>query len=389
MMGTLAIMGILALAGIWMYNSAMDRLKANTIINEAQKRAVVVAGQIGFQGRTDPNLGEFSDNTFSGGTFSTNVITDGLYEQFGIQVSNVSKTVCQNILNAIGDTTPIRRLAALGSPTNPIMTCGESNSFLLIYNNNMSSSGNDIGYCNNSSCQTVCGRCIVENGENKCIDECPTGGNTCSSNADCSGDCVGCVIPSGQSSGTCQACQRVAYLQSAGTQKIDTGVKGDNDHLEFHFQFNILTFTRYGHIFGNRISDTHNTWRVLQGSTNNSSVFVSANKKATGGEPLLITGKVPLNTIHTMMVNQPQVILDGSSYTVSGIKGTANNENITLFHGNVGSNLRLYYFKIYDNGILVRDFVPVLDPWNVPAMFDKANNKLYYNSGTGQFTYGS
>ena len=107
-MGTLAIMGILAIAGIWMYNSAMDKLKANTLINEAQKRAVVVAGQIGFQGRTNPTLGEFTDNTFAGGTFSTNVVTDGLYQQFGIQVSGVPKRVCQNILNTIGDGSSIK-----------------------------------------------------------------------------------------------------------------------------------------------------------------------------------------------------------------------------------------------------------------------------------------
>ena len=97
MLGTLAIMGILGLAGMWAYNAGMDQLKANTLINEAQKRAVIVAGQINMLNRTDPSLGEFSDNTFGGGTFETNVTVNGLYQQFGIQVSNVPKRVCQNI----------------------------------------------------------------------------------------------------------------------------------------------------------------------------------------------------------------------------------------------------------------------------------------------------
>ena len=63
MLGTLAIMGILAMTGVWAYNAAMDKLRADTLINEAQKRAVNVAGQISLYGRTNPTLGEFKENT--------------------------------------------------------------------------------------------------------------------------------------------------------------------------------------------------------------------------------------------------------------------------------------------------------------------------------------
>ena len=46
---------------------------------------------------------------------------------------------------------------------------------------------------------------------------------------------------------------------------------------------------------------------------------------------------------------------------------------------------KIYGSKIYDNGTLVRDFIPVLDPKKVPAMYDKENNVLYYNAGTSNF----
>ena len=37
------------------------------------------------------------------------------------------------------------------------------------------------------------------------------------------------------------------------------------------------------------------------------------------------------------------------------------------------------------NGILIRNFVLVLDPKGTPALFDVANGKLYYNAGSGKF----
>lgn len=50
--------------------------------------------------------------------------------------------------------------------------------------------------------------------------------------------------------------------------------------------------------------------------------------------------------------------------------------------------VKIYYFKIYDNGTLVRDFVPVLDKDGVPCMYDLVENKYYYNAGTGDFIAG-
>ncbi|MBP5344363.1 MAG: hypothetical protein J6Y85_04765 [Alphaproteobacteria bacterium] len=45
----------------------------------------------------------------------------------------------------------------------------------------------------------------------------------------------------------------------------------------------------------------------------------------------------------------------------------------------------MHYFKIWDNGALVRDLVPVLDPDDIPAMYDQVEKRLYYNLGSGQF----
>lgn len=52
------------------------------------------------------------------------------------------------------------------------------------------------------------------------------------------------------------------------------------------------------------------------------------------------------------------------------------------------SSARIYNLDITRNGVKILDMIPVLD-WNmVPCMYDKVSNKLFYNKGTGSFTYG-
>ena len=50
---------------------------------------------------------------------------------------------------------------------------------------------------------------------------------------------------------------------------------------------------------------------------------------------------------------------------------------------------RLYSCKIYDNGTLVRDFVPCKNASNVVGLYDLVNSVFYANAGSGAFTAGS
>lgn len=51
------------------------------------------------------------------------------------------------------------------------------------------------------------------------------------------------------------------------------------------------------------------------------------------------------------------------------------------------SSYKLYNFKIYDNGNLVRDYRPALDNNNVPCLFETVSATYLYNAGTGTFGY--
>ena len=49
---------------------------------------------------------------------------------------------------------------------------------------------------------------------------------------------------------------------------------------------------------------------------------------------------------------------------------------------------KLYRCKIIEEGIVIRDYIPVLDWSMTPCLYDKVSESLFYNQGTGNFTYG-
>lgn len=51
------------------------------------------------------------------------------------------------------------------------------------------------------------------------------------------------------------------------------------------------------------------------------------------------------------------------------------------------SNYKLYYFKIYENNVLVRNYMPALDENNIPCLYETISKTYLYNSGSGSFTY--
>lgn len=54
---------------------------------------------------------------------------------------------------------------------------------------------------------------------------------------------------------------------------------------------------------------------------------------------------------------------------------------------NIGG-MRVYSFKLYDNGTLIRDFIPCIKPSGEYGLYDVVNNQFYGNAGTGSFTGG-
>lgn len=186
------------------------------------------------------------------------------------------------------------------------------------------------------------------------------------------------------------------YLASDGYQYINTGVPGNNANLSFKIKYAWTVLPKgYEAIFANYESETASITRLLQSGSSTTYLYVDTRTNA----PMASYNK-------TRQVNTPYVeTLDFSNYSIDGTviplksptKGTVNNKSILLLKGAGPEHpkLKIYYFKVYDNGKLVRNFVPIykgakIGDFVVPGngMWDIVEQKFYPNAGTGSFTYG-
>ena len=129
-----------------------------------------------------------------------------------------------------------------------------------------------------------------------------------------------------------------------------------------------------------------------------------SNQGSTGSRPITI-GSYYSGSLHnyvtfypdtvwrTINVDGGNVSLDGTLQTTTASNSGWSSTSCYLFstHGWTGGAGACYisYCKMYIDGVLVRDFVPVRRDYdNVLGMFDKVNNKFYQSNG-GTFTGGN
>lgn len=186
------------------------------------------------------------------------------------------------------------------------------------------------------------------------------------------------------------------YLASDGYQYINTGVPGNNANLSFKIKYAWTVLPKgYEAIFANYESETANITRLLQSGSGTTYLYVDTRTNA----PMARYNKA-------RQVNTPYIeTLDFKNYSIDGnviplkspTKGTENNKSILLLKGATSEHpkLKIYYFKVYDKGKLVRNFVPIykgakIGDFVVPGngMWDIVEQKFYPNAGTGSFTYG-
>lgn len=95
--------------------------------------------------------------------------------------------------------------------------------------------------------------------------------------------------------------------------------------------------------------------------------------------------------------------VNGSSASSASNKTFQNSFNMYLFTTSAGTASsganpepssgrflgRIYSCQIYDNDVLVRDFIPCINSSGVAGFYDNVNGKFYTNKGSGTFTTGA
>ena len=177
---------------------------------------------------------------------------------------------------------------------------------------------------------------------------------------------------------------KTSYIESTGTQYIDTGFtakKNVSHKFVIDFQLSNLIGTQQT-IMGHDLNDIKiNSNGYMQGNT--SYPYIGLDRRVVTVE--YIPTNNGNNHFITMDTDDNQHAERNSTYWPS----TA---NVTLFTNskNISERMssgRIYSAKIYNNDILVRDFVPVIDEKYIACMFDKVEKKCYYNQGSGCFFF--
>ena len=178
------------------------------------------------------------------------------------------------------------------------------------------------------------------------------------------------------------------YIQGTGTQYINSGFTATPNTTTI-IDFKMDNVVANSGICGNISYDNTNL---------NYSLYVNTVLRfavAYGdGESYWQSLGVPADTNrHTISFDGygRKVLVDGyQRLDLSDNTATKNSlTGIYLFRShNNGLPMKLYGAKIYNNGILVRDFIPALDSNNVACLYEKVSGTYYYNAGTGNFIYG-
>lgn len=185
--------------------------------------------------------------------------------------------------------------------------------------------------------------------------------------------------------------QELAYIENTSLSHIDTGFK-PNHNTSIDMTFEATVAPTYDWPFGARENTTVKAFGVNFSDATNEMHWTYGNA-ATKAPAVVANKKIRLTNNKAALT---VTFEDGTSSTATCPDAEFESPcSLMLFNISLNGKAsaagivgRIYSCKIYDNGTLARDFIPVLDNYGVPCLYDKVEDKLYYNAGTGKFTYG-
>ena len=189
------------------------------------------------------------------------------------------------------------------------------------------------------------------------------------------------------------------YIQSSGTQYIDTGVYTTSDIKVYaDFQYTDVT-TRQQRPFGHTF-DTDTSNNVSFGTyINGNGKWAFAYKDGQGNWQASTVTATTARTYITLDGKNKKFSIRGPATYDCDITTTItrqSNSSLSIFADNRAGNpdnfskMKLYAFKVWKNGTLIRDYIPVKrNSDGVVGLFDLVGGLFYANAGKGSFTAGT
>ena len=192
--------------------------------------------------------------------------------------------------------------------------------------------------------------------------------------------------------GVAEKYTQVEYIESTGTQYIDTGFTPNQDtKIVIDMQGGSSAAASGTQMFYG--VGTSPTFQF--GKSGSSSWGIRAYYGTTYSDVLATWDQASFkSTRRTIVQDKNKIEFDGISHEFTYAEFSCD-YTMYLFGVNSSSgftfatSMKIYSCQIYDNGILIRDFVPVINSSGEAGLYDLANNVFYTNAGTDTFAVGN
>jgi len=195
----------------------------------------------------------------------------------------------------------------------------------------------------------------------------------------------------------------VEYIQSDGSQWINTGFTPSNNNVRIEVKYQYVTLPEAGsrtYVFGSKysVNNTNIRLQYAVGDAGNCFIGYGDTNKTTTFD------SYDTDTIHTIVCSNGVFSLDGttsSDWDLSSATFTeTTDEHPVYLFGHNASNggsasytsaIRLYSCRIWDNDELVHDFLPVAygsSGSTSGCLFDNVSGDVLENAGSGSFSFG-
>ncbi len=210
---------------------------------------------------------------------------------------------------------------------------------------------------------------------------------------DDSAEWEGSIVPKGNLKAESKY-KQLDYIKATGTQYIDTGfVPNQNTKIELDFELDEFAGDNYSAICGARVASNNKMYELFASKTLSNirydfynHVYSTVGKaiqtlkryKAVFDKNGIYIDDVLYGNVTDTYYSGEEFSCENSFYLCSINSTTTEN-----------AHMKVYGLKMYDNGVLVRDLVPCINPEGNTGLYDTVEKKFYANAGTGEFVQGS
>lgn len=188
--------------------------------------------------------------------------------------------------------------------------------------------------------------------------------------------------------------QEVEYIESSGTQYINTGVLGKGS-IGYDMEVKIKTYGSENGVLATSTSSGGPHY-VLQAHNSALRLYLSGATTPVSNVVIYQSDTTNFHIVTYNVQNDFKAYYDGVYQKTSSIQDTPYIPySFTIFARNIGgvvqknSQCIIKYLKMYDAGVLIRNFIPCYRKSdNEIGMYDTVGKTFYTNQGTGVFAKG-